>query len=199
MRTLLISSIALCVSLVAPARADVVLTAEPFIGFDAGWSFDGGTIRMADGFTGTITSGNVATAIVAFDLSFTSPVDSYTISSALGDTVFMPSASMANFDGIQLTIPTTDPLASAIFFSRVTGIDSQQIVFNGARTDPPVIARQTLTDSLATPDFSQSSPAVSPLVVASVPEPSAFLCIGLVGVGAMGLRRLSRIPCTRES
>ena len=204
MRTLIISFIVLTVSLVTPARADLILTAQPFMGFDAGWSFDGGTINMADGFTGTITSANVAIVIVAFNLRFTSPADSYTVSSGFGDTVTMPSGSTASFDGTNLTIPTTDPLASAIFFDRDNGMDLQRIVYSGARINPPVIAGQTLVDSLATPqNFSQSSPAAAPLVLASVPEPSAFFSVGLIGLSLIGVRKRkplhkTRLPCMEQ-
>jgi hypothetical protein len=58
------------------ARADTVYTLVSYSGFDAGWSFGGGSITT-DGTIGSLTETN----IVEWDVSFTSLEDTYTLNS----------------------------------------------------------------------------------------------------------------------
>ena len=174
--------------------ADIIYTAEDFTFTDSGWSFDGGTFSIMSGFTGDITPANVSSVITQWDLSFTSPEDSYTLTHMNSTVSYIDSPAATNLfvSPYGLTWPSTvipGPGNDHLIFQETTGLQS---ISYAAPDGVAGHSDMRLSDAYALTGNDQlsieNSPIGQPVTIASVPEPNAFLCLSLVGCVGVGRR-----------
>jgi len=172
-------------------KADVVYTAEGFTFSEPGWSFDGGTFTT-DGSLGAISGANVGTVFTSWDLSFTSPAGSYTLTpldSELAYNDWPGPATNLFATTTELVWPNVaDPGRNIDSFHITTLTDSAGIVYLGARATGRTPSMFMFDNDNV---YSVEDAGIgAPVAIASVPEPSAFLCLSLVGCVGVGTRWL---------